>query len=193
MNKFAHILVIVFLTTGLISAQQVVLTAEPNHSTIGFRIDIAGFTMVTGKFTDYTIDIDMNENIVDAKFRATIQASSIHTGIPDRDDHLRTEDFFNVDSFPTITFLSEQIQRISQNDYLARGKFTMHGITKTINLPFMVTKRDGNTIGFKMRTVINRLDYDIGSSFKHSSIPDFLANEIDIEIDFWTKKKKLEE
>ena len=66
----------------------------------------------------------------------------------------------------------------------------MHGVTKHIVLPFQTVKVDGNTIGFKTKTTINRLEYGLGNSFKHTSMPDFLSKIVDVEIHFWTKKRK---
>ena len=169
------------------------LQVEPNHSTVGFAIPIAGFSEVTGKFTDYQILLDWNdEDFSKSKISATIQASSINTGIPDRDDHLRTKDFFDVEKFPTITFESDSIHQIDFSHFLAYGKFSMHGLTKEIVLPFSVVKMDGNTIGFRSVTSLSRLEYAIGTEFNHTSMPDFLSDQINVKINFWTKKIKAE-
>lgn len=172
-------------------AQERYLKVEPNHSTIGFNINIAGFTQVTGKFTDYDILLDWNDTDVTAStMSATIQAVSINTGIPDRDTHLASPDFFNAEAYPTITFVSDSIEKIDDTHINVHGKFSMHGVTKEIVLPFEIVKMDGNTIGFASETTINRLDYGIGSEFKHTTMPDFLAKEIDVHLYFWTKKRK---
>lgn len=180
-----------FLFTASLPAQVRKLKVESNHSTIGFRISIAGFTEVTGKFGDFNIDLDWNdEEITASTIYAEIQATSINTGIPGRDEHLRTADFFEVEKFPTITFESDSIEQINYSNFIAHGKFTMHGISKNIELPFQIIKKDGNTIGFKSRASINRMDYGVGTDFVHTSMPDFLSENIQVEIDFWTKKRK---
>lgn len=172
-------------------AQERYLKVEPNHSTIGFNINIAGFTQVTEKFTDYDILLDWNDTDVTAStMSATIQAVSINTGIPDRDTHLASPDFFNAEAYPTITFVSDSIEKIDDTHINVQGKFSMHGVTKEIVLPFEIVKMDGNTIGFASETTINRLDYGVGSEFKHTTMPDFLAKDIDIHLYFWTKKRK---
>jgi polyisoprenoid-binding protein YceI len=168
------------------------LEVEPNHSTVGFGVEIAGFTRVTGKFKDFKIELDyVDGDITKSRINAFIDAASIDTGIPDRDAHLRSEDFFHVERFPEITFRSESIERKGDH-YMARGYFSIHGVDSEIELPFEIRKVDGNTMGFRCRTTINRLDYGIGTSWQHSAIPDFLANEIEVEIDFWTRKAKTE-
>lgn len=168
------------------------LTVESNHSTIQFVVPISnGITRITGKFNDYTIDIDYNDsNFTKSKISTTIKAESIDTGIDARDDHLRTSDFFDVEQFPEITFISEVITKKGES-FLVKGLFTMHGVTKTIEFPLIITGKDGeNTIGFSTRLTLNRIDYGVGADFKHSSMENFLSEDIHIEIDFWTKKKK---
>ena len=168
------------------------LTVEPNHSTIGFRVPISGgVTLVTGKFTDFDLELQLvNEDWTKSNASFTIQATSINTGIPDRDQHLRSADFFEVEAYPTITFASKNIQRIDDSHYEATGTFSMHGVSKEITLPFEIMGYDGKSIGVQIRTKLNRIDYGVGSSFKHTTIPNFLAKEIEVEINFWTKRDK---
>lgn len=185
------ILITALVLSFTISSQTKKLRVESNHSTVGFSISIAGFTKVTGKFTDYKLNMDWNDqDLAACKISTIIQAASINTGIPDRDTHLQSADFFNVEEFPTINFESETIEKLDDKNYNAIGKFTMHGVTKDFVLPITIVKVDGNTIGITSRTTLNRQDYGVGSEFKHSSMPDFLSDTINVEIDFWTKKRK---
>lgn len=168
------------------------LTVEPNHSTIGFRVPISGgVTLVTGKFTDFDLELHLvNEDWTQSEASFSIQATSINTGIPDRDQHLRSADFFEVEKYPTITFTSKAIKRIDDSHYEAKGIFSMHGVSKEITLPFEITGYDGKSIGVQIRTKLNRIDYGVGSNFKHTTTPNFLAKEIEVEINFWTKRDK---
>ncbi|MEZ4795845.1 MAG: YceI family protein [Flavobacteriaceae bacterium] len=169
------------------------LTVESNHSTVQFIVPISnGITRVTGKFNEYSIDIDYNdEDFTQSTISATIKVESIDTGIDARDDHLLTVDFFDVEQFPEITFISEEIIK-KDDSFLIKGKFTMHGVSKTIEFPLIITGKEGeNTIGFSSRLTLNRVDYGVGADFKHSSMENFLSEDIHVEIDFWTKKKKI--
>lgn len=182
-----------FLINSSIGQEETrMLTVEPNHSTVQFIVPISnGITRVTGKFNDYIIDIDYNEtDFTKSKISVSIKAASIDTGIDARDDHLRTEDFFYIDKFPEITFTSKEIIKKGES-FLVKGLFTMHGVSKEIEFPLIITGKDGkNTIGFSTRLTLNRVDYGVGADFKHSSMENFLSEDIHVEIDFWTKKKK---
>ena len=193
--RYLYLLLLVAITASLsqtAGAQTSHLTLEPNHSTLGFIVDIAGgATKVTGKFTQADlkltyVDKDWTKSSVDL----SIMAESINTGIPDRDDHLRTADFFDVATYPTITFVSEQIKSLGDNRYEVAGTFTMHGITKEMVFPFEVKYEDGNTIGIHIETRVNRIDHQVGHEFVHTAIPNFLSDWITVEFDFWTKRDK---
>jgi len=181
----------ILLTSCLVLAQHKKLKVEPNHSTVGFNIAIAGFTKVTGKFTDYEILMDWDEEDLNAsQISTSIQVKSINTGIPDRDTHLQSPDFFDAEKYPEITFKSDSIQRIDYSNFKAYGQLNMHGITKAYILPFQIIKIENNTIGIRSQTTLKRSDYGVASDFKHTSLPDFLSDTIEIEIDFWTRKRK---
>lgn len=188
------VFLLLFLTPSVQQSQETKqLTVEANHSTVQFIVPIAnGITRVTGKFTDYTIDLNLVDNdLTKSTISTTIQVKSINTGIEGRDDHLRTADFFDAEKYPEITFNSERIEKVDDH-YVVHGKFTMHGIAKDISFPLISTgSSDENTLGFSSRLTLNRMDYGVGADFKHSSMENFLAEEILVEIDFWTKKKKV--
>jgi polyisoprenoid-binding protein YceI len=83
---------------------------DTNHSTVGFSIPImGGLSKVNGKFTDFTVILTNDEkDITKSSVSVIIKATSINTGIPARDNHLRTADFFDVEKYPEITFRSKR-------------------------------------------------------------------------------------
>lgn len=175
-----------------LNAQHLELQAETNHSTVAFEISIGGFTKVFGQFNDYTIFMDWDDvNNTIVQLSSMIQVNSIDTGIPARDEHLISADFFDAENYPTISFAASSIQKIGETSYEAKGTLVMHGISREIVLPLTLVKREDNTLGFESALTLNRLDYDIGNEFKHTSMPDFLAKEISVKIYFWTKKRKV--
>lgn len=189
------LLALLSLGTPLILNAQltdVSLVAETNHSTVQFSVPISkGITRITGKFNAYTIALTIpGGDITKATIKAVIQAASINTGDAGRDEDLKTEDFFDAAKYPEIVFTSERIEPTSDG-YMATGSLQLHGVTRTIQLPFSITeRRNETTIGFRCRTTLRRSDYGVGTTFKHTTDDHFIANEIGIEIDFWTKRAK---
>ncbi len=186
------LLVITTLSFTVIPVEIQKLTAEKNHSSLLFSVPIAnGITRVTGKFNDYSIDLDfVDKDFTKSTLSATIEVAGIDTGIPGRDEHLRSADFFEAETYPRITFVSKRIER-SADGYVAIGDLTMKGISKETEIPFVVTGADGeNTIGIAARFSLNRTDFGVGNDFQHSSIENFISETISVEIDFWTKKRK---
>ena len=181
---------LIFLTqsTFLKAQERILLDVEPNHSTVGFVVPIAGgVTRVTGKFTDFSLDLDyVNQDMTQSSVVFTIQATSINTGINQRDEHLRSADFFEVEKYPEIVFKSTAIRKTGET-YEMDGTFTMHGITKNVTIPFELTST-GKRPSARIRWSLNREDY--GIFFEHTSEKNFLSKNIGIEIDFWTRKSK---
>lgn len=181
-------------TTLVAQVQTRQLIVEPNHSSVGFAIPIAHLSRVTGKFTDYAINIQWpDQDLTKASFEARIKVASINTGIPGRDKHLQSAMFFDAANYPEIIFKSSKIEKKTQekDSYIAYGSFTMRGVTKSVALPFRFTGQSGkNTLGFSIRWVLNRLDYGVGNTFKHTHVKEFLGNNIAVEIDFWTRKPR---
>lgn len=168
------------------------LVAETNHSTLQFSVPISdGITRITGKFNDYSIELEMtNQDILTAKISAVIKAGSINTGIPGRDEDLKSSDFFEVDKYPEITFVSQRIEKAG-DAYVAHGQFQLHGVAKPLSLPFRITARKNeDVIGFTSRFTIKRSDFGVGTAWKHTTDDKFIADEIGVELDFWTKKAK---
>jgi polyisoprenoid-binding protein YceI len=160
---------------------------DGNHSTLGFTIPIvSGISMVTGKFTDFSVDLVCDdEDPSKSSVALEIQVASISTGLSGRDGDITGERILNEASFPIITFQSSNIKR-NGTDYIAIGDFTMHGVTKEIFLPVrVVTFVDEENpddpwrayhIGYKL----DRRDYDI--NWVRGSLDFFVGYDIDVDI-----------
>ncbi len=168
-------------------------TVEPNHSTVGFSIGIGGLTRVTGKFTKFEIEVRYDESDpLKSAVEARIETASIDTGIDGRDEHLRRSDFFHAQKHPEIVFKSAKVARRGEG-YVAIGELTMRGVSKRMELPFAITgaeRRGGKLwIGISSRLRLNRNDFGVGSEFRHTAMKNFLADDVDIEIDAWLREK----
>jgi polyisoprenoid-binding protein YceI len=139
---------------------------DKTHSEATFQVRHL-ISKVRGRFTDFEGAVDFNEASPEqSRVTFTIQASSIDTGTPDRDNHLRSEDFFAVDRFPTITFTSTAITPRGSDGFDVTGPLTMRGVTKEVVIPvtFLGAATDpwGNQkIAFEGEVTLNRKDYGL--------------------------------
>lgn len=175
---------------------QWVLKVEPNHSTVGFSIPImGGITKVTGKFIGMEVEIRYDEDdITKSSVEVVLQAGTIDTGIDDRDRDLQGPKFFDVANHPTITFQSSKVEK-SEEGFVAFGELTMRGVTRQIAIPFVfsqVTKnKDGRLrMGVVASFTLNRQDYGVGSDWVHSAVPNFIGDEVTVEMFVYIRGKK---
>ena len=186
---------ILLLFTAVIAQQTAAVREyriDTNHSNISFSVPImAGLSKVEGKFSDFTVTINNDDkDITRSSVSVVIKAASINTGIANRDNHLRTADLFDVEKYPEITFQSTRVEKKGKQ-LIVVGNFSMHGVTKEIALPFTVTGTSRNaetkkmTVGYSARITLNRTDF--GISWKHKTVPNFVGDNIDIEIDLITR------
>ena len=108
-------------------------TIDPVHSEVGFSVRHMMVSKVRGKFNVFSGDIVTADNPLDSSVSATIDLSSIDTGNSDRDNHIRSADFFEVDTHKTMTFRSTGI-RSDGDDYVLDGELTLKGVTKPVAL-----------------------------------------------------------
>jgi polyisoprenoid-binding protein YceI len=137
------------------------------HSRFGFVARHAMVTKVRGSFNEFegTATID-GANPENSSVQVSIAVDSIDTRNQQRDDHIRTNDFLDVATYPTITFASTTIKHAGGNDFEVTGDLTIRGVTKSITLPleFQGAASDpfGNErIGFEGSVVINRKDWGV--------------------------------
>ncbi|HRC84177.1 MAG TPA: YceI family protein [Thermoanaerobaculia bacterium] len=158
-------LTLAILALATLPAAAATYSIDKGHSEVSFQIrHLVG--KVRGQFDDYNGKIVMDAKPEASSVEFTIQAKTVNTFVPDRDNHLRSADFFDVEKFPTITFKSSSIKKTGDNAYAVTGTLTMHGVSKEITLPvtFNGTVKDpwGNTkAGFSAETTLNRKDYGI--------------------------------
>lgn len=141
-------------------------TIDASHSRIGFSARHAMVTTVRGHFNDFagTAHID-TANPAASSVSLTIQAGSIDTGVADRNGHLVSGDFFDVENNPTITFTSTKVERDGA-EWTITGDLTIKGVAKPVTVEFEETgsAQDpfGNLrVGFEGATAVNRKDWDL--------------------------------
>ena len=107
---------------------------DPSHSSVEFRVKHLGISTVKGQFKEFEGTLEIGADITASKATGKINAASIDTGEPKRDEHLRSADFFDVENYPYITFESTSIKVIDEDEFHVTGNLTMHGVTKPITL-----------------------------------------------------------
>lgn len=174
---------------GVANAQTTSWTIDPAHSSVNFEIRHLGVTYVHGALGGVkgTVLLDDKE-ITTSKVEATIDATTVSTGVDARDKHLKSADFFNVAQFPALTFKSVKIVKVDGKLKLI-GDLTMTGVTKPVTLdvdgPAPAQKgMGGKTVsGFSASGVILRSDFGFGTKFAPPMLGDEVKFTIDIEMD----------
>ncbi len=142
-------------------------TIDPAHSEIQFKVKHMMFTNVSGKFQEFTASVESEANIFDnAIFEFSAKTASLNTGNSDRDAHLLSADFFDVENHKTVSFKSKSFTKISEGGYQLIGDLTLRGISKPVTLEaeFHGTAKDpwGNEkVGFSLNGKINRKDWGL--------------------------------
>jgi polyisoprenoid-binding protein YceI len=138
---------------------------DPVHSDISFTVRHMMVSKVRGNFAAFSGEIVTGQDLTDSQVSATIDATSITTGAPQRDDHIRSADFFAVETHPTWTFTSTAI-RPNGDDYVLAGDLTIKGTTRPVELALEVNgfgpdAYGGTRAGFTATTSIERSDFGV--------------------------------
>jgi polyisoprenoid-binding protein YceI len=170
---------------------------EPGHTEAGFRARHMMVTWVRGMFKDIHGELNFDwDSCLDATFSGRIDATKLWTGEPDRDEHLRSADFFDVENHPEITFEGRFLERTGATRFHAEAQLTIRGTTRAVLLevdhlgewetPFWVGDENRGLMrrmGFEARTRINRHDFGVSWQDEIPAGGVVVGNEVDIVID----------
>lgn len=137
------------------------------HSEIHFKVKHMVISTVTGKFNEFTATaVTEGDDFSTAKINFEAKTATVDTGVADRDAHLRSDDFFNAEAFPTLKFESTEMVKNGEDAYVLRGNLTIRDVTKPIELnveyggitvdPWGMTRA-----GFEMTGKISRKEYGL--------------------------------
>jgi polyisoprenoid-binding protein YceI len=140
-------------------------TIDPVHSEVGFLVRHMMVSKVRGKFTSFEGSIVTGEHVTDSSVNATVDLSSIDTGNADRDNHIRSADFFDVDANKSMTFTSTSLTA-DGDGYALNGDLTLRGVTKPVSFDLEVNgfgpdAFGGTRSGFTATTTISRSDFGV--------------------------------
>ncbi|HVE99377.1 MAG TPA: YceI family protein [Mycobacteriales bacterium] len=142
-------------------------TIDPTHSSLDFTVRHAMVAKVRGRFTDFSGTLRLDDaDPTRSSAEVEVALASVDTGNAQRDEHLRTSDFFEVETFPTMTFRSTKAEVRDVDEYTLHGDLTIHGVTKPVRFDVTLhgTAVDpfGNErIGFEGATTISRKDWGL--------------------------------
>jgi polyisoprenoid-binding protein YceI len=137
------------------------------HSDIGFSVRHLMISKVRGHFRKWSGALLVDEaNLTNSKVEASIEAASIDTKEQQRDDHLRSPDFFDAANHPVLTFQSTRVEKASEDEYKLVGNLTIRGVTKEVALAveYLGRSKDpwgGLRMGFTAKTSIDRRDFGL--------------------------------
>jgi polyisoprenoid-binding protein YceI len=149
---------------------------DADHAQVLFVANHMGFSKTYGWFTKLSGDFELDEaNPSASKINLVIDANSLTTAVPKKDQHLKSPDFLDTKQFPKITFKSDTVKKVNDKNYEIAGQLTLHGVTKPVTMKFerMKTGEDpwkNTRTGGEGRMTIKRSDY--GVKYMLEGIPD---------------------
>ncbi|MGC2400206.1 MAG: YceI family protein [Acidobacteriaceae bacterium] len=156
---------------------------DPPHSAAQFSVRHMGISTVRGTFTKVNGEVIDSPDLSKASVKVTIDASSVDSRVQRRDDDLRSDHFFDVAKYPTITFQSKRVESAGAGKLKVTGDLTIHGVTKEVVLdvdgptPPIKDPRGNSHRGASATTSINRTDFGI------NTMPGMIGEQIAIQLD----------
>jgi len=163
-------------------------TNDDPHSQLGFTVTHLGIADVSGTFNDIDVTVKSTKaDFSDASFELTAKTASIDTRVEQRNNHLKSADFFDVEKYPTLNFTSTSLKKTAENNYQLNGDLTIHGVTKPVSMSLIYKGTVENpmskkpTAGFQITGTIKRSDFNIGGKFPSAMISDEVSIKADGE------------
>src|SRR3954467_4689539 len=161
---------------------------DPNHKRVGFVVRHLMVSKVRGDFGEATATITVGENPMDTSVTASINTASINTGQADRDNHLRSGDFFDVEKYPTMEFRSTGLKSHDGDEFVLDGELTIKDVTRPVELKveFEGVGRSPygqDVFGFSASTDIDREDWGLTWNVALEQGGVMVAKKVKIEIE----------
>lgn len=149
--------------------------SDQGHTEVLFGWSHAGVTRQNGEFTEAEATLTLADNMEDSSVEVEIATASVASGFGPLDDHLKSADFLNVETYPTITFVSTGIEMTGDDTMNVTGDLTIHGVTKSVTLDTKMTLNGehplggaldyykGDWVAFEASTEIDHTEFDVGS------------------------------
>ena len=189
----ALVLALVLSFASTVQAAPATYSIDTNHSSVSFTVRHF-FSKVPGNFKKFTGTIVYDPaKPAESTVKAEIDAASVNTNNEKRDGHLRTEDFFFVEKYPTLTFESVKATPAGENKLKVDGNLTIRGVTKpvTLDVTYLGSGSTGNGVkaGFEAVTKINRKDFGINWNRTLDQGGTMLSDDVEIRLDIEADQK----
>ena len=189
LRKSAIFTALLALTAAVASAQVSRWQIDPAHSEADFTIKHMGISNVHGRFGNVNGSLTLDDNgITKSNVNATVDVTTVDTGVAQRDTHLKSPDFFDSAKYPEMTFVSKNLSSVDGQLQLT-GDLTLHGVTKSVTLavegpskeqldPYGKTRR-----AFSATTTIHRQDFGLTWNGNLKSGDSVLGDDVKVELD----------
>src|SRR5450631_4190247 len=185
MQKITCLAFGVFLSVGAFAQTW---KLDKAHSQLNWGITHNSINTIEGGFKSFSATITSSkDDMSDAVVELTADINSINSVVEPRDNHLKTHDFFDAATYPTLTFKSTSLKKVDDENYVMTGDLTLHGVTKSITLNVIFNGTYTNTVnkkisaGFHISGIIKRADFGIGSEFPANLLGDDVSLDANTE------------
>ena len=168
-------------------------SVDPVHSSVGFAVKHMGVSTVRGQFNEVDGTVEIAEDGLATAY-GTVKTASVDTREPQRDEHLRSPDFFDAANNPELTFRSTSIQPRDEDEFTITGELTINGVTREVELDAEVTGSDvdpqGNTrVGLEVTGELSRKDFEMRFNAALGSGNLVVADKVKLALDISAVKQ----
>jgi polyisoprenoid-binding protein YceI len=169
-------------------------TVDQSHSKVGFAVKHMGIATVRGEFKDFEGTLEIGDDLSSARISGTVKAASVDTSEGQRDEHLRSADFFDAAAYPELTFESRRVEQIDEETFRVVGDLTLHGVTNEIVLTAEINGVDtdpyGNEkVGLEVTGQLSRGDYGMKFNQALGSGNMLVADKVKLALDISAAKQ----
>lgn len=169
-------------------------TIDPIHSKIGFAVKHMGVATVRGEFREFEGTIEIRNDIESSRAYGTVKAASVNTNNEQRDEHLRSPDFFDAEAHPELRFESNRIEAIDEATLRIVGDLTLNGVTRELELEAEILgtglgASDEERIGLEATGQLSRRDYEMRFNAALGSGNAVVADKVKLELDIAAVKE----
>jgi polyisoprenoid-binding protein YceI len=163
-------------------------SVDPAHSKVAFAVKHMGIATVRGEFKEFEGTLEIGDEISSAKAYGAVKVQSVDTNEPQRDEHLRSPDFFDTAQYPELSFESTEIEQLDDEEFRITGNLTLHGVTAAVVLHAEVQGTDvdpwGNErVGLEITGQLSRGDYGMKFNQALGSGNMLVADKVKLALD----------